>query len=404
MLSTVLFSILLVSAAPFSTETTSSLRVSSSSTLTSADYFDPEEYFIGPGDEIWLSFPGGIPFSYSQETVSLIVVPVALDGVISIPTMSPFSVDGMSLQNLQQTISGLFSRNYSGMIVTAGLARSANFQVPVTGQITTPGIISVNGLTRLSEALKQTGGVSSAGSISRVLLLSAAGDSTIYDLNDFLINGNMDSNPLMRRNSRIHVSQVTATLVVEGALSAPSGRDRISALPEPQLPNRILIEYIPGETASEAIARTGGVSSIADLDRCYVYRVGADGTSQAISFSLQNSDISVLLQPGDRLVIPSAEDYISVTGQVVSTGPIPYCPGMTANYYIGMAGGFTSTARRNSIRLITNDGENEHIDVASVVPPGGTIEVPRVPVKFWEDYLTILTGIATVVIAYQSIF
>ncbi|HRW78069.1 MAG TPA: hypothetical protein P5207_05315, partial [Candidatus Sabulitectum sp.] len=33
--------------------------------LTSADYFDPEEYQVGYGDNIWISFPGGVPFARS---------------------------------------------------------------------------------------------------------------------------------------------------------------------------------------------------------------------------------------------------------------------------------------------------------------------------------------------------
>jgi protein involved in polysaccharide export with SLBB domain len=359
---------------------------------------------LARGDDIWVSFPGGIPFSYLEESTSLVVVPVGLDGVISIPTMSPFSVAGMTLHNLQQTIEGLVSRNFAGMIVTVGLARSANFQIPVTGQIINPGFITVNGLTRLSEALQRTGGVSSSGTISRILIVSAQSDSTEYNLNDFITNGNMESNPLMQRNSRIHVFNVAATIVVEGALSVSSGRDGLSALSKPPLPNRISVEFIEGESACEAIARVGGVSTIADLARCYVYRSGANEDYQYIPFSLENTDNSVLLQPGDRLVIPASSDYINVTGEVIFAGPITYSPGMTTAYYIGIAGGFTSSARRNSIKVLTIENGNEHVDINDVIPPGATIEVPRVPVKFWEDYLTILTGMATVIIAYQSIF
>ena len=69
-----------------------------------------------------------------------------------------------------------------------------------------------------------------------------------------------------------------------------------------------------------------------------------------------------------------------------------------------MAGGFNSVARRGGVKVVLSDGTKIDVELTDVVPPGATIEVPRVPVKFWEEYLTILTGVATVVIAYQSIF
>lgn len=371
--------------------------------LSSIDYFDAEEYYVGPGDKIWISFPGGVPFSGASvnETVSVVVLPVALDGTLTVPTMPQINITGMNLRSLQQHIESIYSRSYYGLVVTSGLARSAIFQVPVTGQIQSPGIISVNGLTRLSEALSLAGGASPTAAISRVLIISVEHDSTLYDMNDFTLNGNMNSNPLMQRNSRIHLYPADEIIIVEGAISRPENDVLTTQIANPS--ERIVLEYIPGESAGAAIARSGGVSSLANLERCFLNRVDTDSVCTVIPFTIQGAESTILLQPGDRLVVPSSDEFINVTGEVVSPGPVLYSPGMTVNYYLGMASGFTSFARRGGLRVVLPGGLRLDSEMEDIVPPGSNIEVPRVAIKFWQEYLTIIMTTATIVITYHSI-
>jgi protein involved in polysaccharide export with SLBB domain len=365
--------------------------------LMSSDYFDPSEYMINPGDEIWLSFPGGVPFSGVSSAVSVVSLPVGFDGVLSIPAMPGIDTYGMSLQELQSTISDLFSYHYRGLSVSSGLARSAFFEVPVTGQVGKPGIVTVNGLTRLTEAIELAGEIAFTGAASQVLIISLDGDSTEYNLNSFTTEGNLGANPLLRRDTRIHVPVAEATITIEGALSPEAGAGTEGT-------NRILTEFIPGESAREALVRFGGIARTADLAECYVYRVCDDTLETQIPFSMQGAASPVLLQPGDRVVVPASPSFINVTGEVVLAAPVAYSPGMTVNYYIGMAGGFSSLARRGGVKLQLADGERYNAEMTDVVLPGSTVEVPRVPIRFWEDYLIILTGLASIVIAYQSIF
>ena len=369
-------------------------------TLTTIDYFDPQEYLIGPGDAVWLTFPGGIPFSGVSEPVSEIVIPVTLGGVLTIPGLQQIDTNGMSLYTLQETILNLSSRAYRGLIVNSGLARSASFQIPITGQVVEPGIVAVNGLSRLSEALALAGGVAPTGSSSEIQVMSIDGDSTAYNINEFTINGDLDSNPLMQRNSRIHVPAAAATILIEGSLSRASGGPTSGYSSS----SRVMLEFIPGETARGAVVRVGGLSESANPDECYVCRMDADSATIMLPFSMYDTATSVLLQTGDKIVVPSANAYINVNGEVRSALPVPYSPGMTVSYYLGRAGGFSSVASRDNLKLIHANGINTDISFTDIVPIGATIEVSRVRVKFWEEYLVILTGLATAVLAYQSLF
>lgn len=376
------------------------LSTGTDAALTPADYFNADEYIVTPGDQIWISFPGGIPFSSSNDAVSSVFIPVGLDGVLNIPTLPPVDTGGMTLRTLQNTIAGLVSGSYRGMIVSVGLARSASFQIPVTGQVGRPGIVTVNGLSRLTETLELAGGLSSSGSSSNIIIISLEGDSTTFNLNDFFANGDLGANPLVQRESRIHVPTLLSTVTVEGAIFPSLNRLENGTA----LANRKLIEFIPGENARDAVIRVGGTLGSADLSNCFVHRTNTDLLAEFIPFTMQGQAISVALMPGDRIVVPSLSEFINVTGEVISKAPVPYSPGMTVNYYIGLAGGFNAVARRNSVRAILSNGARVNVELTDIVAPGATIDVPRVPVKFWEEYLVILTGVATVVIAYQSIF
>ncbi len=368
--------------------------------LTPMDYFDSKEYLVGPGDAIWLTFPGGVPFSGVSEPVSEVVLPVSLGGILTIPGLPQIDTNGMSLYTLQETILTLSARAFRGLIVNSGLARSAYFQIPITGQVVEPGFVTVNGLSRLSEALAFAGGVATTGSSSEIQIITLDGDSTSYNITEFTINGDLNSNPLMQRTTRIHVHAAAATILIEGALSKTS-----EALPSGySLTNRVMLEFIPGETAKGAVVRAGGLSESANADECYVSRLNADSVTIMLPFSMYDTAAFVLLQTGDKIVVPSATAYINVTGEVMSTMPVPYSPGMTVSYYLGMAGGFNAYARRDNLKLIQSNGTSTDVELTGIVPIGSTIEVPRIPVKFWEEYLVILTGVATVIIAYQSIF
>ncbi len=360
--------------------------------ITASDYFDSEEYLVGPGDQIWINFPGGVPFAGEPEAVATVVLPIGLDGILVIPGLSPVDVTGMTLMDLQESIGYSIRSGYGRLSVSSGLYRSARFEVPVTGQVALPGIITVNGLTRLTEALDVAGGTTATASLSNILEVTASGDSVVHNINDFLVRGRLENNPLMHRGSSIHVYSADALIIAEGALSGAESTGY-----------RVVLEYIEEETAFAALQRAGGLSERAGIGECHIMRTCHDSL-EAIPFDPLLAESSPVLYGSDRIVIPFTQEFINVIGQVEYPQPVSYAPGMNAGYYIGAAGGFTAAARQGGLKLVLSDGTEEEADLTKVVPPGATVVVPRVAVQFWQEYLTILTGVATVIISYQSVF
>jgi hypothetical protein len=77
---------------------------------------------------------------------------------------------------------------------------------------------------------------------------------------------------------------------------------------------------------------------------------------------------------------------------------------MDPNYYIAQAGGFVRESRRSGTQVLMPNGDEVDADDVSSVPAGSTIIVPRKAIVGWEDPLLILTSVASIVIAWKSIF
>ena len=81
--------------------------------------------------------------------------------------------------------------------------------------------------------------------------------------------------------------------------------------------------------------------------------------------------------------IPQRPSTISVLGQVMQPGSMPYRSGNTLGDYIEMAGGYRPTSDKSNTFIVLPDGsarkvETSWLNFSSVnLPPGSSIVVPR---------------------------
>jgi polysaccharide export outer membrane protein len=94
-------------------------------------------------------------------------------------------------------------------------------------------------------------------------------------------------------------------------------------------------------------------------------------------------ELDPLLEPGDLIFIPQRPSTISVLGQVMQPGSLPYRSGNTLEDYIQMAGGYSPTSNESNTFIVLPDGsarkvETSWLNFSSVnLPPGSSIVVPR---------------------------
>lgn len=118
-----------------------------------------------------------------------------------------------------------------------------------------------------------------------------------------------------------------------------------------------------------------------------------------------NPDEDILLEAGDRIIIPRRPLTVRVTGEVQSPASLAFRKDKDATEYIKEAGGFTYNADDDRAFVLYPDGSAQPLHVSmwnqsmTMVPPGSTIVVPRDPKPFdfiqtTRDVSQILTNLA----------
>ena len=89
------------------------------------------------------------------------------------------------------------------------------------------------------------------------------------------------------------------------------------------------------------------------------------------------SDADILLQEGDKLIIPRRVDVVRVSGEVMVPNAISYNEGKSLKHYIKMSGGFTQDAKKAKLYVVHANG---HVEKTKrwkrSVYPGSEIIVP----------------------------
>ncbi|MGN6516060.1 MAG: SLBB domain-containing protein [Rhizomicrobium sp.] len=90
-----------------------------------------------------------------------------------------------------------------------------------------------------------------------------------------------------------------------------------------------------------------------------------------------------LLEPGDVIYIPQRPSTVTILGQVLQPGTIPYSPDMTPDDYIERVGGYNDFADKSLAFVVLPDGTARKLESGwfnlndENIPPGSTIVVPR---------------------------
>lgn len=89
-----------------------------------------------------------------------------------------------------------------------------------------------------------------------------------------------------------------------------------------------------------------------------------------------SNEWDLVLQDGDRLVIPQYSNTVTINGEVMYPNSVAYMPGEGLDYYINQAGGFSLKARRNKVFAVNMNGTVTRVRKAKDIQPGCEIVVP----------------------------
>jgi protein involved in polysaccharide export with SLBB domain len=259
----------------------------------------------------------------------------------------------------------------------------------VLGEVRRPGIYPATPVTRVTELLDQAGGVAPSGSLRRIeLRRDGAGveAARVIDASRFLFDGVLDENPHLTDGTTLFVPVNKGTAMIEGAVERPG-----------------TYTLREGDTIQTLIAAAGGLKAGADPGRISLNGAGIPAGGQAGQPALRD---------GDRVTVPSTdghvppilviEEQVYVVGNVKEPGPYPYLRNRSVSDYIGLAGGGDNRAKLS--RTVVHRRQ-EQLDAKRVeaVQPGDMIVVPEKRLKWWQDYVAILTAVSSVVLAAVAV-
>lgn len=374
-----------------------------------------EKYILMPGDKLLVTVTGGVTYSYETW--------VTYEGkvTVNLPTPTyPLSepkrdteedvsnvvdavrVSGLTLQQAQDTLSaemrGYF-RDVSVKLTLMGLRSGIVF---VTGEIQYPGAYNASPVERVSQVISRAGGLAPLGSKTRINVFRGGRLRSIANIEAFETEGDLAANPFVESGDVIFVPAVDGLVTVKGAVF---GRDeyrlRTSALTtEKERVSEGIYELNPGERVFDLIRKAGGITPWADLAHTYIERIviGGQGMRKRIPVDLhaiifeQDSSQNVEMMNSDILVVPPINTQVYVEGEVANPGAYDFTPNQRASQFIGQAGGPTVYAYLGGA-YIQRDGRRISLREDPLVEPGDIVMMPRVLLKWWQDYVQIISAI-----------
>ena len=167
------------------------------------------------------------------------------------------------------------------------------------------------------------------------------------------------------------------------------------------------------ERLSSLIERAGGINEFADIDGAKFFR-----NNSLVSIDLQqilnktNSKNDIILQEGDRLVIPEKVETVEVTGNVILPSLVKHQNSKNLKYYIANAGGFKERSRKSNIYVRYANGQVKtttnflFFKFYPKVKPGSVIVVPEKAERekmSTQEVLGITSSIATLALIIQTL-
>jgi protein involved in polysaccharide export with SLBB domain len=288
----------------------------------------PEDYLVGPGDEVLVTLWGSV-----DAELRLLV---DRSGRISIPRVGTVHVAGLRQSELPEIVNRRVGQVFRNFHSSVSLGALRGIRVFVTGFVVRPGSYTVSSLSSVVAALMQAGGPSAAGSFRSIELRRGREVVSRFDLYDLLLKGDRSADRILMAGDVVHVGAVGTQIGFIGSVNKPA-----------------VLELKPGETIADALAMVGGFTAVADRSRLAVERLQERNAGRVAELTLPH-DERLSLADGDVLrafsavaaVLPSQRQSkrIKVEGEVVRPGEYVLPVGSSVHDAIRAAGGYTGAA------------------------------------------------------------
>ncbi len=284
--------------------------------------------------------------------------------------------------------------------------------VTLAGALRRPGTYELSREGGLRDLLDLMGGLSQGAAASKARLTHVGVDGRH-------VSADLDLGPVLAARSDVPLTAGDVLYVppggvlqdvveIRGALNGTPDSAKTTTTGKPTVVQRF--ELAHGDRVRDLLVKAGGPSPLADLRMALVERSGPGGPRRQIPIDLQRLLVekeefqNILLENGDVFIVPPVEDKVYVLGEVKQPGPQDFRSGATLREYLALAGGPTVRARFKNAMVTFRDGRSYNVSDAPPLEAGAIVSIPEVSVRWYQDYLSILSAVAGVVTSYLGLY
>lgn len=259
----------------------------------------PSNYVLGVDDELSIDIYG-----FSEKTSKY---KINTEGQIRIPNIGPVTLAGLTIEEAKTKLKGVLSKTYPGLqsgntFLQVSLGQIRSIRVTLIGEVNKPGSYELSSLSTLANALYASGGPSANGSFRKIDLMRNGKRLVTFDLYDFLLNGDLSKNILLKDDDIIKVHPYAVRLTLTGAVKKPA-----------------IFESEPGESLGTIIEKyAGGFADSANRNKITVKRL-TDMGKNIENVQLNNLN-SFMVKSSDEVMVGSSinrfDNRVIVAGSV----------------------------------------------------------------------------------------
>lgn len=289
----------------------------------------PEDYRLGPGDEIIVDIWGENERSLRQE--------ITPEGNIMIEQVGPVYLSGLTIKEADGKLRGLFGQLYAGVSgenptseIRITLGRLRTIQINVMGEVATPGTYRLSSFSTVFHALYRAGGVSRIGGLRDIRVMRGGHEVASIDLYSYLLEGRREGDIRLEEGDAVVVSPYELLVEISGNVKRP-----------------MWYELKRGETLEHLIEYAGGFTGDAYRDELRIVR--ETGREYQLYNIREGNFGSWTMEDGDAVTVGSVLDRfanrVEVRGKVFREGMYELGDGMhTVRSLVERAGGLKEDA------------------------------------------------------------
>ena len=163
----------------------------------------------GPGNDYIIGVEDIMAINvWKDAELSLKDVVVRPDGKISFPLVGDIQADGLTVKQLQDTITDKLKEYVTAPVVTVTITRIFSKSVSIVGQVQKPGVYTIGSPMTVIELLSRAGGPTIDAKTKKIKIFRKENGKTLmflFNYNDIVSGKNLSQNILLKSGDEIVV-------------------------------------------------------------------------------------------------------------------------------------------------------------------------------------------------------